>query len=154
ELLRFGNSRLYDITAWNTAMMFGIEIAEVEAPLPANAKQEQLVVRREGPELRLPAGDAPRPTAYLIDGNDDRSILMAARLLDRSVKVRCTNKPTQLGGTPIPRGSFIITRKDNQAFQGDLLKTINDAAAISHTAVTPLETGMGAGDLPDIGGQH
>jgi hypothetical protein len=154
ELLRFGNSRLYDITAWNTAMMFGIEVQEFDAALPAGAK---LAVLGNGPEPTalgpMPAGQ-PQPTAWFADGNDDRSIQLAARLLDRNVKLRCTSKPTKLGETSIPRGSFIITRKDNQAFQGDLLKTITEAAALFHVPVAPLVSGMGAGDLPDIGGQY
>src|SRR5262245_38678396 len=81
-------------------------------------------------------------------------MLLVARLLDRALKIRCTNKPTQLGGLPIPRGSFIVTRKDNQSFQGDFLKTLAETAKLMDTPVQPITSGMGPGDLPDIGGQH
>jgi hypothetical protein len=74
--------------------------------------------------------------------------------MDRSVKVRSTNKPTKLGAAAIPRGSFIITRKDNQNFQGDLLKTLSESAKLFNIPLAPITSGMGEGDLPDIGGQH
>ena len=39
ELLRFGQSRLYDTTAWNAQMFSGIETWEIAGPLPADAKK-------------------------------------------------------------------------------------------------------------------
>jgi hypothetical protein len=154
ELLRFGQSRLYDITGWNASMMLGIEIQEFDAALPGSAKLALIMTGPEPTALSPAAQGAPLPTAWMADGNDDRSVALAARLMDRNVRVRCTNKPTKLGDQPVPRGSFIITRKDNQAFQGDLLKTLSETAKVFGIPLTPIMSGMGEGDLPDIGGQH
>ncbi len=153
ELLRFGQSRLYDITGWNAGMMFGIECFEVDGALPADSRRAATQTD-QGPDIAAPTpADAPKPTAWFADGNDDRSVALAARLMDRSVKVRCTTKPTKLGASSISRGSFVILRKDNQAFQGDLVKTIAETAKLFDIPVQPITSGMGEGDLPDIGGQ-
>ena len=129
-------------------MMFGIEIYEVDAALP---DETQPAAVKHGSMVFPPNGQ--EPTAWMADGNDDRSAALAGRLMDRAVKVRCTTKPTKLGAIPIPRGSFIVTRKDNQAFSGDLAKTMTDTAKAFDTPLIPITSGMGAGDLPDIGGQ-
>jgi hypothetical protein len=63
ELLRFGQSRLYDITGWNTSMMFGIEIQEFDAALPANAKLATIMTDPEPAALAPTPQGAPQPTA-------------------------------------------------------------------------------------------
>jgi hypothetical protein len=151
ELLRFGQSRLYDITGWNVGMFFGCAMAEVQGPVPEGLAREDLGV--QPPTPAIPADD--RAVAYAYDGRDDRSLAAAARLLERGVKVRASNKPTVLPGVgELARGSFFITRIDNRGFAGDLAAEARAAAEAFGVAPRPVAGGFGQGDLPDLGGQH
>ena len=148
ELLRFGQSRLYDITGWNAAMMFGIDAFEIDAALPSSARKASTQTGDFAPP-------APANTiAWFADGTDDRSIALAARLMDRGIKVRCINKPTKLGGIAVPRGSIFVLKKDNQDFTGDLAATIAETTKTFSIPMHALTSGMGPGDSPDLGGQH
>ncbi len=158
ELLRLGQSKLYDITGWNIAMLAGVEVYEIDSPLPDNVQPR---VREAGggrehmtrtvPGL-IAAGE--QAVAYVSPGQDDRSVALAARLMERGVRVRVVDKATVLDGSPVARGSVFVTRKDNQDFAGDLKKVLADAAAELGVDVRPVVSGMGPGDNPDLGGQH
>ncbi len=146
ELLRFGQSRLYDTTAWNAAMLYGIDAYEIDAALP---KESRVAATQT-------EGGPPAPAnlvAWAFDGRDDRSVSVAARLMDQGVHVRALNKPTVLGAT-FARGSIFVMRKDNQDFKGDLAAVV--AATGTQFALSPtyVTTSMGPGELPDTGGQH
>ncbi len=167
ELLRFGQSRLYDITGWNAAMMFGIDIFEIDAALPTSVRKASTqtgdfapratdLARADSPPrgTDAPAGQVGAPVAWFADGTDDRAIALAARLMDRGVKIRCVNKPTKLSDIPVPRGSIFVTRKDNQDFAGDLGATIAETTKLFNIPMHTLTSGMGKGDNPDLGGQH
>lgn len=148
ELLRFGQSRLYDTTAWNTAMFSGIESWEVAGPLPADAKK-----------LAAPAPIAASAlpdkfVALTISGDDDRSVAVASRLMESGVKVRALNKPTTLDTTTFPRGTLFITAIDNRNFSGDFAQIVTSVAGQFGVRAQPIFSGMGQGDLPDLGGGH
>ncbi len=150
ELVRFGRSRLYDVTGWNAPMLMGIEACEVSAPLPGDAE-------KIGPEswaARATDAAASSPIAWMIDGNDDRCLGVAARLMDAGIRVRASNKPTRLGDVAVARGSIIVERKDNQDFSGDLTQGVSQACATFGVHPGAITSGMGAGDLPDLGGEH
>ncbi|GMV27655.1 MAG: hypothetical protein AMXMBFR58_36860 [Phycisphaerae bacterium] len=159
ELLRFGRSRLYDITGWNPALLAGVEVFEAPGPAPVAAETGRQAeayawLRSISAE---PAGNndnqAP-PVAFAVDGSDDRSVVFASHLMDRDVRVRITNKPTELDGAELVRGSVVVTVKDNQDFTGDLAKVVRETAEQSGVGVRPLATGLGPGDSPDMGGEH
>lgn len=154
ELLRFGQSRLYDITGWNVGMFFGCEVSEVAGALPEGAVREDLkfVIADRRPAPPQPVGE---PVAYVYDGRDDRSLAAAARLMERGVKVRATDKPTVLAGAgEVARGSFFVTRVDNRDFAGSLAQEAAAVAEAFGAVPRPVLGGLGAGDLPDLGGQH
>lgn len=151
ELLRFGRSKLYDVTGWNIPMMFDLEACELAVDLPGAAQRGVPVA--EGRPVAMPER-AQSPVGFVIDGADDRSVAVAARLLERGVKVRCADKPFELGGTAYPRSSLVILRKDNALFVGDLATAVGAAALEWHVRAAGLDTGLGEGDNPDLGGQH
>ncbi|MEK6703638.1 MAG: M14 family zinc carboxypeptidase, partial [Planctomycetota bacterium] len=146
ELLRFGQSRLYDTTAWNAAMLYGVDAFEIDAALP---NESRLAATQTEPAPPAPADIV----AWAFDGRDDRSVALAARLMDQSVRVRVLNKPTVLNAA-LARGTVFVSKKDNQAFAGDLAKVVADSAKQFGLAPAHVTTGMGPGDLPDVGGQH
>lgn len=148
ELLRFGRSRLYDITAWNLALLNGIELVEVQADLPAAVTPHRTLTPRQ------PAPNTTSPVGVAFDGEDDRATFLAARLLDAGVKVRVLDKPTTLAGHAFARGSLFISTRDNVNFKGDLAATIAEAALTFGLSPIPLTTGLGLGDNPDFGGEH
>lgn len=156
ELLRFGQSRLYDITGWNVAMFFGVDAYELRAAPPASAKRVDLraVIDAKPP---TPAEPKEEAVAIAYDGRDDRAVAAAARLMELGIKVRATDKPTVLGGVQLPRGSFLITRADNPptpAIPGGLAYKARQVADAIGVVPVEIAGGMGPGDLPDMGGQH
>lgn len=150
EILRKGRSRIYDTTAWNLTMMFGLEALTLPLDLPASAKP---FVLTEPADKGLSAGPES-PVAYGIDGADDRSVAAAARLMERGVQVRAAEKPFEFDGHKFARGSVVVTHLDNRGFTGDLRQTIDQTARELRLRAVALRTGLGEGDLPDLGGEH
>lgn len=171
ELLRFGRSKMYDITGWSIPMLFDVEAYELAAALPGDAEllPEPAREMNRGNDVAMPpAGanpaNADAAVAFVIDGDDDRSVFAAARLMERGIKVRASNKPTQLDGRDYSRGSLFILRKDNPDLSsanrqagtapGTLAGAIGEVATQLGLSATGVNSGLGPGDLPDLGGEH
>jgi hypothetical protein len=150
ELLRLGRSRLYDTTAWNLTMFFGLEALTLSGDLPAGA---QPFASAEEPPAGLAPASAP-PVAFVFDGADDRSVAAAARLLERGVQVRVAEKDFRFDQTDFARGSVLVTPLDNRTFTGDLAAVVDRTARELGLRAVPVTSGLGAGDLPDLGGRH
>jgi len=76
EILRTGNSHIYDTTAWNVTQLHGLEALELPQPLPADAS----IFSGLRP---LPASPVvEKPVGWVIDGDSDGSVAVAARLMD------------------------------------------------------------------------
>lgn len=147
ELVRRGQSTIYDTTAWNITMLFGLDAFELDMPLPGTA---QRVVPGK------PAGAFqrnPKAIAYAINGMDDRAVAAGGRLLERGVQVRVTDKATVLSGHELPRGSVIVNRQDNAA-NADFEWILGELAEELGFTVHAISAGLGADNLPDIGGEH
>ncbi|HVZ94060.1 MAG TPA: M14 family metallopeptidase [Phycisphaerales bacterium] len=154
ELLRFHRSKMYDVTAWNLTMQFGLEAFELQAGLPAGAKIQMddkrgvtaEKIRDVGGE---PVGNASNSNAaihgslgkvpenegggaalqgFAIPGGSDDALAIAAHLLEQGYKLRVTSRDTKLGETSLPRGSIIIQRQENQntpgRFEGSRLEVL------------------------------
>jgi len=148
ELLRFGRSRLYDITGWNLAMFNGLETWELTTGLPTGAARVQ-ASDFEPPKVKLSLDGVVGVSL----GNDDAAIAAAARLLDAGVRLRMLDKATTLGGTNLPRGCVLALTRDNTSV-ADWKSRVSETAAAFEVALAPVSGGLGAGDLPDIGGEH
>lgn len=149
ELLRFGRSRLYDVTAWNVGLFFDLDVCELDVPMPEGAAP----AKPAPPPRPMARPDRP-PVAYLVGGSDDRSVALAGRLMERGVWVRVADKTSRFDGRDFPRGSVVVLRKDNPARTDDLARLVGDAAGELSLDVRAVESGMGPGDLPDLGGEH
>ncbi len=150
ELLLKGRSRIYDITAWNITMLYGLEALTVSGPLPAGAE----LLGAAGP-VDLPPVTGPEGTvAWVVDGADDRSVTAAARLMEREVFVRVADRAFTFNGREFARGSVLVTVNDNEGFEGQLTEVLEEVADRLELAVIPVTTGLGEGDLPDMGGRH
>lgn len=150
ELLRFGGSKLYDITGWNIPMLFDVDASELAIGLPEGAKRLSEPPAAAGVGVTNP--DAK--VAFAIDGADDKSVAAAARLMEHEVWCRVATKPFKLDGKEFPRGSVLVLRKDNTTFKGDLAKTIDEVVKPLRLSAVGIGQGLGDGDLPDLGGGY
>ena len=149
ELLRFGHSKLYEVTAWNIPMMFDVDAYELSVALPAGA------VPFAAPSSNPQSAAASAPhVALVLNGADDRSVVAAGLLMDRGVYVRVAEKPFRFDDRDFSRGSVVVVEKDNLAFAGKLDEVVLQTAAELGVAVVGVRSGLGAGDLPDLGGRY
>jgi hypothetical protein len=149
DLLRLGRTRIYDTTGWSLSMLFDVEAYELAGDPPAEAKPPAPPAPPADP-----VSNADSTVAFVIDGADDASIAAAGRLMERAAWVRVADRPFQFDGRDFPRGSVLITRKDNTGFTGDLVATLREVCSELKVAATGIRTGLGPGDLPDLGGEH
>jgi hypothetical protein len=153
ELLLKGKSRLYDTTAWNLTMLYGLEALTLPTDLPETARpyQAELVA----PTYIVPT-NSESLVAWVIDGADDLSVTAAARLMERGLQVRVADQPVLLGTHDFARGSVVVTALDNRNLAGNRLQDQVVGAVVRELGLTAvgLSTGLGAGDLPDLGGEH
>ena len=148
ELLRTGDTTIYDVTGWSLPLMYGLEALALESDLPAAAAA-----------LAEPAAADPGPVpaeavAWIIDGADDASVAAAARMLERGLRVRVADKPIELEGRAFARGSVVVLPIDNRGLDGGPAATIELSAAELGLEPVAVGSGLGEGDLPDLGGGH
>ncbi len=177
ELLSKGRSLMYDVTAWNLTMLFDLETLTLASDLPKGATRlpagsralgadaswseaESLTLyQRQDADPAVPAPErrivpSPSTIAWVLDGADDRSAPVAARLMERGVEVRLADKSFTFAGEDFARGTIVVTQIDNQVFAGDLPTEVFTVAAAAGLSPRPLTTGFGEGELPDLGGRH
>ncbi|MBS0195995.1 MAG: peptidase [Planctomycetes bacterium] len=148
ELLRFGRSKLYDVTGWSMSMLHGVEAYELKTALPDKAAPFA------PPPTVAPIADVPAATAFVIDGADDLSVAAAGRLMERGVRCRAADKPFAWGGVSFARGSIVVSVADNRLYSGDLKATVAKACEELGLQARASATGLGPGEDPDIGGEH
>ena len=149
SILREGSSTIYDVTAWNTTMYHGLEALTLERGLPAGA-----VLLESAPPAPSAEETSGETVGWVVAGADDDSVAFAARLMERDVQVRVARKPFELSGRCFPRGSVVVTPQDNRRFEGDLVAVLETTAGELGLELRTLTTGLGDGDLPDLGGRH
>lgn len=149
KLMREGETRVYDVTAWNIPMYYGLETFRLDGGLPSGAD-------RVTPEDLGDAGIAT-PAAgigWAFPGADDRSARAAAELLESGVTVRLAGKATTLGGIEVAAGSPLVLTTDNRAMAATLDDVVTAAARASGARPVALDTGLGPGESADAGGEH
>ena len=143
--IKNGSSIMYDTTAFNFTMMFGLPAITVPQDLKDN-----LTNWTPSPESLEINQDA---VIWAVDGKDDRSVAFAARLLEQNVQVRIIDKNSTLSGHDLSRGSVAVIAMDNPSYK-DLHKTIKTVATDLDISVASIESGFGPKELPDWGGRH
>ncbi|WP_026376174.1 M14 family metallopeptidase [Aestuariibacter salexigens] len=145
KTLRDGSSIMYDTTAWNLTMMYGLPSVTV------NQHMTKDLTAYTPPVASHQLMD--NAIAWAVDGHDDRSLAFAARMMERGVEVRLIDKQSVLNGNTFNRGSIMVTVTDNpgKSALADTAKMTADELNISLYAVA---SGFGEGELPDWGGRH
>jgi hypothetical protein len=146
RILREGRSIMYDTSAWNLTMMYGLEALSVPSHITSNISPYKAPT--------LPNTQASSTSiAWAVNGEDDASVGFAARLMERGVQVRVIDKATQLGDVYLSRGSVVVTITDNVG-NTDLIDFINQTATETNLKIHNISTGYGTGDTPEWGGDH
>jgi hypothetical protein len=148
ELLRKGSSMMYDATAWNLEMMYGLETLRVPDHIDSGISPYR------APPEPAPVSGADSPIAWVVDGVDDASVGFAARLMEQGAQLRAIDRAAELDGRSFSRGSVVVAANDNRKFRGDLPARIAATAGEMNVTAIGIGTGLGQGDLPDIGGRH
>ena len=143
--IKNGSSIMYDTTAFNFTMMFGLPAITVPQDLKAN-----LTNWTPSPETIEINKDA---VIWAVDGKDDRSVAFAARLLEQNVQVRIIDKNSTLSGHDLSRGSVAVIAMDNPTYN-NLHEIIKTVATDLNISVASIESGFGPKELPDWGGRH
>ena len=146
EILRANPSRVYDTTGWSLPMLYDLETFELAGDFAGGIFAK--------PPSPTPIANTDTNVAFVIDGADDASVVAAGRLMERGAWVRVANRPFQFDGHDFPRGSVVITRKDNPSFAGDLAGALRDVCAEVQLTAFGVRSGRSPGDAPDLGGRH
>lgn len=146
KVLKKGESIMYDTSAWNLSMMYGLDALTVEDELSRN------LVPYNKPSMVNNQLDA-NAIVWFVDGADDASVGFAARLMEQGVLVRVIDKASQFGNVKLNRGSVAVTITDNLNNK-NLLPLIKQSADELNLQVMSASTGYGVGELPEWGGQH
>ena len=145
KVLKNGSSVMYDATAWNLTMMYGLPAITINQPI-----RDDLVYWENKNIIEILNNDA---IGWSVNGNDDRSVAFAARLMEQNINVRILDKETKFLDQVLTRGSVFVTKVDNPK-NDKLLSIINSTLLGLNISASSVLTGYGKGDLPDWGGEH
>lgn len=143
--LRDGSSIMYDTTAFNLTMMYGLPAVTVPEHLNDGLKNWQPY----SPTFEV-NNDA---VMWAVDGEDDLSVAFAARLMELEAQVRVIDKEAVLSNHTLPRGSVVVLAMDNPKVE-KLSEKVESVALDLGISVVSIESGFGPGELPDWGGRH
>ena len=143
--IKNGSSLMYDTTAFNFTMMYGLPAVTVPQNITRNLDvwspfQETIEVNEDA-------------VMWAVDGKDDRSVAFAARLMEQNIEVRIIDKDSSLSGHDLSRGSVVVIAMDNPVFK-NLHQVVNSTALALDLSVVSIESGFGSEELPDWGGRH
>ncbi|WMS87210.1 M14 family metallopeptidase [Pleionea litopenaei] len=144
--LRDGSSLMYDTTAWNLTMMYGLPAVMVVGHMDKHLEPITS-------ESLLNEAVDPSAIAFAVNGEDDSSVSFAARAMELGFQVRVIDKATQLGEVSLSRGSVLVAKSDNPN-QPELPEKLVTLANQAQLKLNSISTGHGIGDLPDWGGSH
>ena len=145
ESLRDGSSIMYDTTAFNFSMMFGLEALTVDEKISNNLSK--WVTKSSQSNID------ENSIIWAVDGDDDRSVAFAARLLEQNIHVRVIDKKSVLSGHDLSRGSIAVLKMDNPNVT-NLISRLSKTASDLGISIVSVESGFGPELLPDWGGRH
>ncbi|MBT0586276.1 M14 family metallopeptidase [Alteromonas oceanisediminis] len=145
SVLRDGSSIMYDTTAWNLTMMYGLAAFEVPRYIDEDVSPYQMPT----PRHTLVDG----AIAWTVNGADDNAPGFAAQLMEQGIQVRVLDKSTTYAENDVARSAVVVTVTDNPN-RDDLVAQLKSTADKFNLGLTAHTSGFGEGDLPDWGGRH
>ncbi len=149
ELETMGNSKMYDVTAWNLGQALGLDCAWALAPL----ERATLLTSVERPRGGVvPAAD---PSAHVygwaVDAGDDGAVRFAARALSAGLAVEVGDESFSAAGRRFSRGSLLVRAHENpDRTAADVARAAESAGILAHA----LTTARSPDESADLGGQH
>ncbi len=143
--LRDGSSIMYDTTAFNFSMMYGLSAITVPQNISSNLTKweaEDSITKIDEDAIMWAA-----------DGDDDRSVALAARLMELGLQVRIIDKESNFSGHNLSRGSVVVIAMDNPENES-IVEIISVESQRLGLPIKSLNTGFGPDELPDWGGEH
>ncbi len=142
--LKDSSSRLYGATGWSLPLAYNLECYYTES---LGRIDTQPYVPTSPPGRLL--GRSPR-FGYAVDGADDRSRVLLARLLEKDYRVWAAKKPFQVEGRLFGPGSLMIRLNANPHVDEAVLESIAESTGIN---IYGVNTALG-GELADFGGRE
>ncbi len=141
DLENHRGTRVYDITAWNLPMAYGLDAYWAESIGEFTAD--------DSPGSPAPAIVRPKPVyGYLIDGHSSDIYRAVVRLLDNDCKLRLAVKPFAIAGVQYEPGAILLRGHENPDNLPDLLE---GALADADLHVRRVDTAL-SDSGPDLGG--
>jgi hypothetical protein len=138
EIVRFGRSKMYDVTAWSVPLYFDLDVVELASmPTVESGKPQPAPAA----EVKI----SPLAYGHVIPGDDDRAITAAARIMQAGIKVRIATRPFRFGGQSFPRGSFLLARDDQSDAWAN--ETTLVATILKDLGITASEIRGGYGEI-------
>ncbi|MEK6676030.1 MAG: M14 family metallopeptidase [Planctomycetota bacterium] len=142
ELENRRSSRIYDITAWNLGMAYGLEASWAgQVNDAASAPFVPLA-----PASKVSSGGTVG-YGYLISAQDGDIYRAIGRLMDHGCKVRSGSEPFRVGGWDYPRGTALMRVAENPPHLGSL---VSDLTADLSVDVREVDTALSESG-PDLG---
>ena len=138
------DSLTYDITTWALPYAYGLEAYALTTPVPALAAW---VPKQASNQLD---GDGPA-YAYVLDYRTDLGTPVLAALLADGITVRVVKRPIVTNGVTYPRGSLVLTRRNNEALWSGMQQRLEALTeGMPGIRVGRLESGL-VDSGPDLG---
>jgi len=155
KLLRDGGTLLYDLSAWSLPLLYGLEALQLDGPPPAGAVPYSPSAETATADGATAGGATADAVAWIV-GSDggDAAVSAAVRLMELGLAVRVADRAGELGGQRFDRGAVAVTADDNRGRRAEIPELVRRVAGGLELSSAAVRTGMGAGELPDLGGRH
>jgi hypothetical protein len=144
ELENYRGTRIYDTTAWNLPMAYGLDAvwADTVPEVPLRSAQ-------------MHAGTAVEPGTepqygYLIDGSDGDVFVALVRLFERDCRPRVAQKPFTIGGREYHPGAVLLRRHENPVALSRIVQEVTTDLVLD---VRPTDTALSEKGS-DLGGNR
>jgi hypothetical protein len=140
EIANYRNSLVYDITAWNLTMAYGVEGFWAQTLSNVELTKENKIQ----PAARLTKkGDF----GYIVDFSGSNIYPALVKLFEQKCQMRAGTKPFKFDGKEYCRGSIVLRRDENPENLLEILQKIN---ADYNLEIKPADTAL-VEDGPDLG---
>jgi hypothetical protein len=142
KLERRQGSQIYDVTAWNLPMAFGLDAWWAD-------QVGQVAWRQSGGESTRGQGPTGEPRyGYIVDFADSGIYQLLVRLFDRSCRPRVAMEAFTLAGRKYAPGAILLRRHENPA---GLERILQEAAEGLTVEIVAADTAL-SDEGPDLGG--
>ena len=144
ELEKTGDSRFYDVTAWNLPMAFGLDSYWVD-----NAANVKLGTTAPAHEASTIDWSQKPKYGYLIEFSSASVYDVLVRLFEQDYHVRAATKPFVLNGHNFQPGTLLIRAHENPDNAGETLQALAKEFEVNIYAAQSASVGKVG---PDLGG--